>query len=345
MIDTTNNILEMPTVSIIVPVYNTEKYLNKCLNSLVNQTFKAIEIVCFNDASTDNSLEILNSYSLKDPRVKVINSSTNVKQGGGRNRAIKASNGRYVAFVDSDDWVDTHYIEFLYTSLSSAGADISICDLFESINGVNNEISHLGKNIKQETYFIKQKILRVGCHLCCCLFKRELFFNNNLFFPENVIYEDNAIGAALYLSAEKIVKIDNALYFYRCDNASTTRSKNNLKYFDRLETAVMLLNHVRRLGLYEGFKDEVDERFVRLYYIYSIGGAVFSFDKPQLDRIKYIESTVRNYVSAEAIQKVLQKCSWQQKVVVFFAVHAPFMLKILSIAKEWKKIKHDETSS
>ena len=102
-------------ISVIVPVYNTEKYLNECLNSLVNQTiYKELEIICINDASTDNSLKILEGYEKQYENLIVINSNVNKKQGGARNLGIMRATGEYLGFVDSDDFVDLEMYEKLY---------------------------------------------------------------------------------------------------------------------------------------------------------------------------------------------------------------------------------------
>ena len=103
----------MTKVSIIVPVYNVEKYLERCLDSLINQTLTNIEIVCINDGSTDNSGKILDDYAAKDNRIKVIHQN-NAGQAVARNNGLKIANGNYINFVDSDDWVDLDFIEKLY---------------------------------------------------------------------------------------------------------------------------------------------------------------------------------------------------------------------------------------
>lgn len=102
-------------VSVIIPVYNTENYLAKCLNSLTKQTLEDIEIICINDGSTDNSLGILNDFAKKDSRIKVL-SQKNLKQGAARNNGLKIAQGEFVTFVDSDDWVDSDYLEKLYNA-------------------------------------------------------------------------------------------------------------------------------------------------------------------------------------------------------------------------------------
>ena len=120
----------MPKVSIIIPVFNAEKYLEKCLDSLVNQTLEDIEIICIDDGSTDNSLEILKTYEQKDKRIKVLQ-QTNKKQGAARNYGIREAIGEYIGFVDSDDWAELDMFEKLYNKAISTDSDITMCKVID----------------------------------------------------------------------------------------------------------------------------------------------------------------------------------------------------------------------
>lgn len=322
-----------PEVSVIVPVYNVAQYLPKCLESLINQTFKKIEIICFNDASTDNSLEILRNYERKDNRIKIINSEINVKQGGGRNRAIKASEAPYITFVDSDDWVSPDFIEKLYTALITTHADIITADYYESRNGELQEISLLGKKITCDTDELKRLILSKGCRLVTTIFKRELFFQNNLFFPEGLFYEDNAIGYALFLSANKIMKIDDIVYYYRVDNTSTTRAKNNYNFFDRLETSVMMLDNCKRLGFYESYKTEINRKFYELYYSNTIFGCINLFSSIPNKQIHYILNSIDSYLDSDNQKRYLNELPFINRCTLRFIKFSPWfgsrMLKLV----------------
>ncbi len=117
-----------PKVSIIVPVYNVENYLNRCLDSLINQSFDDIEIICINDGSTDRSLEILKDYEKKDNRVKIINKE-NSGVSNCRNKGIKVSNGEYIVFVDSDDWIDIDTYEIMMDNIIKYNADIAVSNI------------------------------------------------------------------------------------------------------------------------------------------------------------------------------------------------------------------------
>ena len=114
----------MPKVSIIVPVYNVEKYLSKCLDSIVNQTLKDIEIICINDGSVDNSQSVLEAYAKKDTRIKVINQE-NLGLSCARNKGIDIAQGEYIGFVDSDDWIDLEFYEELYNNAINTQSDIA----------------------------------------------------------------------------------------------------------------------------------------------------------------------------------------------------------------------------
>ena len=113
-------------VSIIVPVYNVEEYLERCLESIINQTFKNIEVIALNNGSTDNSLNILLKYAEKDKRIKVID-NYNLGVSEARNNGIREANGKYIVFVDSDDWLDKDMIEIIYSNIVENDCDLVMC--------------------------------------------------------------------------------------------------------------------------------------------------------------------------------------------------------------------------
>ncbi len=119
----------MAKVSVIVPVYNVEKYLEECIESLINQTLTDIEIICINDGSTDNSLKILEELQKKDNRIKIINQK-NSGVSSARNNGIENATGEYIGFVDSDDWIDSDYYEKLYNTAKKYNSDIAAGDMY-----------------------------------------------------------------------------------------------------------------------------------------------------------------------------------------------------------------------
>jgi glycosyltransferase involved in cell wall biosynthesis len=272
-----------------------EKYLRQCLDSLVNQTLKDIEIICINDASPDNSLDILNEYAKRDNRVIVINLKENRKQGGARNAGIQIARGEYIGLVDSDDWVDTTMYENLWNASSNGTIDMVCSDYYTYFE--NNKQSVFTENIpdsilKSPIENLHKYVITNGGRTWTNIIKKYLFFDYQLLYPENLIYEDNAIGASLYIASKTASKVNKPLYFYRVRESSTSHAKDNFRLFDRLETSVMMLEHTKRLGFYERYPAEIDYSFYCLYYRNTLCGCFFGFSDIQR---KYIDLVKENY--------------------------------------------------
>lgn len=216
----------MSKVSIIVPVFNAEKYLERCLVSLVNQTLSDIEIIIVNDGSTDNSLNIAQKFQQKDSRIKIINQE-NKKQGAARNNGLKNANGEYVGFVDSDDWVDFGYYEALYNSAKKFDADISLATNIR----VGGRKTKKRLNIQKEEVFVdiqdKIDVNQQWKNECPTnkIYLRKMLLNNEIFFPENVFCEDKLFTIKAVYYANKIVSVPNVNYYYFRNPKSTVNTK------------------------------------------------------------------------------------------------------------------------
>lgn len=209
-------------VTVIVPVYNVEKYLRKCLDSLINQTYKNLEIIVVDDGSTDNSVKICDEFANKDNRITVIRQ----KNGGisiARNVGLDKMTGSYVIFVDSDDYLEINAVEkFLKISITE-GADI-VCS--ETIIIFKDRIVHNSnkENEKYSTELIKEKILldKLGNHVITKFYKAELW--KNIRFPEKLVYEDFYIMPSVCVNAKKIVYKCEPLYYYNRINPTSLSS-------------------------------------------------------------------------------------------------------------------------
>lgn len=274
-------------VSIVVPVFNTGKYLDECLFSLVNQTLAEIEIICVNDASTDNSIEILNTWAKKDHRIIVIDSKVNNGQGWARNLAIRKARGQYIGLVDSDDFVSFDMYQSLINQSSNCTADIVVGNVYAHHSDIDQNIFNFPNDI-ENVNAIKRSVLVNGCRMSVSIIRKSIFSDYDLWYPEGVMYEDNANTAPIFLVAEKINIYYNSspIYFYRINNPSTTRSLNNTQCWDRLVTANMLVEHTKRLELYELYKEEMDYSYWVLYLKNSIIYAIFSFTRYQYGKVK-----------------------------------------------------------
>jgi glycosyltransferase involved in cell wall biosynthesis len=217
----------MSKVSVVVPVYNAGNKLNKCIKSILGQTFTDIELILVNDGSTDNSLEICKEYEKKDSRIILINKK-NEGSVSTRRRGIVESNSNYLMFVDADDWVDKNIIEILYTESIKNNVDIIVCNTYKVIgNGT------LIKKKNQSWYFnedkiynkeeIKNELAAAYLHghpfpasLFAKLYKKELVINSGKYLDNiHFLGDDLYYNLEIFLKAEKIKVIDKALYYYR----------------------------------------------------------------------------------------------------------------------------------
>lgn len=253
-------------LSVIIPIYNVEKYLTKCIESVINQTYKNIEIILVNDGSTDNSKAIIDKYSSIDSRIKVIN-----KKNGGlsdaRNVGIELAKGEYITFLDSDDWIELNMYEKLYKYIKQENADIVQCSYQKVYDEeVNNQKNKEEVNImsgEKSLYNLGEKTVVVWNKI----YKRELF--NDIRFPKGKYHEDEFTIYKVLYKANKIVDLNLPLVYYRQREDSIMNSKFNLKRLDALEA------FNERLAFYkEKNLDELQQitfaqilHFTNLFYI------------------------------------------------------------------------------
>lgn len=281
-----------PKVSIVTAVYNGVPYLDKYFDSLLNQTLKEIEIICVNNVSTDNSLNILKKYAAYDNRIIVINNEEN-NIGGALNLAIKRAKSKYICPVDQDDWVDNNMFKTLIDHSENETADMVCSNYYEYYNDNDiRKIINIPSDITNSIEDIKKNVLINGGRLYTNIIKKDLFVDNNLFYPENLFYPDNAIGAILYCKTEKIINVNEHFYYYRTGNTSLTRSKDNYSFFDRLATSNMMLENMKKHDLYEKYKEETDYSYYILFYKNSISG---SFSRFSVFPVKYINQIKKEF--------------------------------------------------
>ena len=211
-------------VSIIVPVYNTEKYICKCLESLIAQTLKEIEIICVNDGSTDNSLKILNYYQNKDLRIKIVNQK-NSGPGKSRNTGIKIAKGDFIGFVDGDDWVDKNYFEKLYNAAIKYNCEISAGDFYRQGKILKTKKLNYKymKAFYTPTEKINQAFIPKHNYVWNKIYKREKLLS--MPFPENCYYEDMRWLIKIIYNLNGFVTVPNTFYYYRKNQGSIVTQK------------------------------------------------------------------------------------------------------------------------
>lgn len=244
-------------VSIIVPIYNSEKYLEKCLESLVNQTLSNIEIILVDDCSTDNSKQICNRYLERYENIVLIKNSVNKGPSESRNLAINISRGKYIGFVDSDDWVDIDMYKTLYNYAISKSCDMVICKMIEVYpNNIEKKIDTKGIEILEDkkdiiSKFMKFEILAYSCNK---LFKSELFRQNNIVFPNLRFGEDQYTTFITLYKSNKVGFLDEYLYFYNKRENSSTTDKFSLVKLDILKSINMIREFMVEEEIYLSFK-------------------------------------------------------------------------------------------
>lgn len=219
-------------ITVIVPVYNVENYLNKCLDSLINQTYKNLEIIVINDGSTDNSGKICQEYAQKDNRIIYIEKE-NGGQSEARNMGLDRMTGSYVTFVDSDDWVEPDYVEVLYNKLIEYQADIAVGNYYSYNEQEGIFYFHIfGNSYYEKVYdnvsifenFYESEHMKNFALICVGgkLYKSDLF--RELRFEVGKLGEDGYLNQKIYLLAEKTIYLNAGLYAYRQREGSSSRS-------------------------------------------------------------------------------------------------------------------------
>ncbi len=199
----------MAKVSVIIPVYNTEQYLKKCLDSVCGQTLKDLEIICINDCSPDGSLQILKEYAANDNRIKIIDFKENKGAAAARNAGINAASGEYLGFVDSDDFIDLDFYEKLYDKAIETGAEV--------VKGSDLKLIHVNGQIEVEkrNQQVRQNKINFVCQYTTAIFKREFIVKNKIDFPHDLsVGEDPVFTIKAAILAKKIEVIDGAQYYY-----------------------------------------------------------------------------------------------------------------------------------
>ncbi len=250
-------------ISVIVPVYKVEKYLNKCIESIVNQTYKNLEIILVDDGSPDECGKICDNYAQKDMRIKVIH-----KENGGlsdaRNAGINISNGKYISFIDSDDYIDLEYIELLYKTIKKDKSDMAISShkvIYE--NGTILEKATKEKSILEPKEVLKRILYDDGIDLSAWakLYKIELF--EEIRYPKGRLFEDAATTYKLVDKCKKISIISKSTYNYIIRGNSITNVNFSEKKMDLIISTEEMCNYIKKK--YPDLEEAANRRLMYAY--------------------------------------------------------------------------------
>lgn len=281
-------------ISIIIPVYNSEKYLSKCLDSIINQTFslKNIEVIIINDGSTDNSEKIIMRYEKK---LNIIyKKQKNEGQSSARNKGIKLAKGKYLTFIDSDDYIDKKMLSIMYKEADNNNLDIITCDLAKV---KENSIIHIKDRISNDE---TRNFILTKTGPCNMLIKKEIIDKYNFKFPTNIKkYEDIAVIPVLGLKENiKIKHLDTVLYYYNDnDNSVMNINKYTPKLNDIFIAMNLLLDKAQKENNYKKYSSEIEYLFIR-HFLMSAGLRYIRLGDPEkkvIDIIKIMNNIFPNW--------------------------------------------------
>ena len=249
-----------PKISVVIPVYNVEKYIEDCIQSIVNQTFHDIEIIFVDDCGTDNSMAIVEKYAKKDKRIKIIKHEKNSGLSASRNTGIKYSSTPYLMFCDSDDFYAPTMCQEMLNAIEKSGADIAVCGIkviYET--KIDDNIKKSDNEYYRVKYTGTKKItdeIINNCDVSSCnkIFKRSIFDKYDLKYPFGLKYEDAFMFYSYMLWVKKIAFVNKKLYNYRRRASSimtSTFNKCDTSAIDHLKIAIEVFNYMNRHNKYE----------------------------------------------------------------------------------------------
>lgn len=319
-----------PLISVIVPVYNVDKYLNRCIDSILNQTFKQIEVILVDDGSTDNSPIICDEYSNKYENIKVIHKKNN-RVAAARNDGIKIATGKYIALVDSDDWIEPNMLEEMYNKAEEFHTDITMCD-FRKV-GAESEYT-VSQPIREGYY--DRNMIELELFPCLimfeniefpptisnwtCLFRRKFLIENNLFYDEDIHYcEDSIFGSKAMYNANGFYYMKNRYFYNYFYNPNSTTSTCNMKKWD----SYLIIND----RLKEYFKDSKFDfsRQIKINMLYFTLNFLGEIEKSNLEH-KEKRKLCKELFSSESVKNIfkdfeLPSVNYKLKIILLIIKH------------------------
>jgi len=291
----------MPILSVIIPIYNTEKFLGQCLESVIKQSYKNLDILLIDDGSTDNSSKICEKYQKKDNRIRFLKLNHQGKSNA-CNEALKLCHGEYISIIDSDDWLELNMYDILVDNLKSDSLiDISVCGYYKCDKKKNlpivNEknVPRISMDMKKFMSYIYERdtYKGVGSYLWNRIIRRELITKSGIFFRKDInICEDVLFTAQCYLKAKKIIYTPMQLYYYRQRDGSLMHTPE-----ERLKSLSACKVYKELITIFEEFN--IDDNVIRLikrFYVYHAGVALEYIYRYKLKKYEYKITILRQYI-------------------------------------------------
>ena len=322
----------MPEISIIVPVYRAEKYLNDCVDSILNQTYSDFELVLIEDGSPDQSGAICDEYAQRDDRVRVIHQK-NQGQAAARNHALPMTQGKWLCYVDSDDTIHPQMLEQLHRAAVESGAGISMCQMLEAPEPPEDyeqpvEFSYTLLTMDEKTLTeLHDRDQYPGWVACAKLIRRELV--EGYPFHTGRVYEDNEAVTRWLLPAKTLAMLPTQLYFYRTNPESTTKSQFSLKKLDYLWALESMISYFQSVGFHT-----LAQRFVERY-VEAAASACYGVrnELKRPERANGILADVQRFLRRENL-----KLTRRERLSLLEAAHPNAMGRFWSVAEKVRKL-------
>lgn len=298
----------MSLISVVIPVYNVESFLKRCLDSVLCQTYTNLEIIVVNDGSNDGSGTICDEYSEKDKRIRVIHQA-NGGLSAARNSGIKVATGEYITFIDSDDWIENGYIQYLYDLLKKYNADFSQCAFkyIDKEDDLYNNVTNTGKEylLNQEEALVDLLLTKHIISSAWGKLYKRIFFNT-FTYPEGKLFEDVPVTYDIVLHSHKVVFGDRPYYNYFYNNESISKASFNLR---RLDVITFIEESISKV--LEKFPNLSKESQIAIFRINF--GVLLSFkdkhDYPNIQKVTY-----KRIISSRRFVILNRNTSFKEKV-------------------------------
>lgn len=296
-------------VSIIVPAYNIEKYISRCINSITNQSYNNIEIIIINDGSTDNTGKVINNLVIKDNRIKVINQK-NMGSIEARKKGIKIAKGKYILFVDGDDWIEQECIYTLYNKAEYSNSDIVLYNSFRACDNKKVKFKTFDNVEDKDNDYLKDLFInKILPGVVFKFIKKDFIDSNNIKFPNCISYaEDLALSSSIFMHNPSISYVEDYLYNYYQNDNSITRITSS-----RVLDVIIALDFIKELlienNIYNSYKQEFEfMAYLHLYeYRFCDMSKIDGYDKKlylSLKRLKiniFKNKYIKEYIKAYPI--------------------------------------------
>lgn len=322
----------MPEISIIVPVYRAEKYLNTCVDSILGQTYRDFELVLIEDGSPDQSGAICDEYAQKDERVRVIH-QINQGQAAARNHALPMTQGKWLCYVDSDDAIHPQMLEQLHRAVVESGAGISMCQFLEAPEkpaDYDQPVEYASEVLTMDEktlVALHDRDAYPGWVACAKLIRRELV--EGYPFHTGRVFEDNEAVSRWLLPARTLAMLPGQLYFYRTNPESTTKSQFSLKKLDYLWALESMIGYFESMGYHT-----LAQRFLERY-VEAAASACYGVRKElkKPERVNGILSDVHRFVHRQNL-----KLTRREKLSLLEAAHPNTMGRFWAVAEKVRKL-------